>query len=70
MNVEINKIRIEVVVHVINTEHPTAMNFFIWFEGWCVRCGEIETMIIRQAILIYFTVLLREHSLDDVKLGW
>ena len=68
--IKINKIRIEMIVNIVNTKHPTAMNFFIWFECWRVRCGKIEAMIIWQTILIYFAVLLCEHALYNIKLRW
>ena len=58
------------IVNIVNAKHPTAINFFIWFERWCVGCSEIKAMIIWQAILIYFAVLLREYTLNNIKLRW
>ena len=57
--IEINKIRIQPVIYIVNTEHPTAVEFFIYFMGRRIDGGEIKPVIRRKSVLIDPAEILR-----------
>src|SRR6202171_3327187 len=65
--IEINKIRIQPVINIVNTEDPATMKFLIYFMSGGINGGQVQAIIWREPVLIDPAEILGERSFYDIE---
>ena len=68
--IKVNKVWIQAVINIVNTEDPATIKFLVYFMGGGVNGSQVQAVIRRQPVLVDPAEILGKRSLHEIEFFW